>query len=833
MPNDPAITAADTGADSAVPAIPTTDPVTGLTGAEAARRLAAGQGNEVPRTTRSTWEIVRTNVITPFNMILIALGLVLVVLRAPLDALLTTGVVFLNIGIAMFQEVRARRKLEQIALLARTKARVVRDGAELEVDPECVVLGDVLVADQGDEIVVDGPLLTGAVEMDESLLTGESEGVDKKPGEDVMSGSAVLSGSGRYLAARVGAESYASKLTVRARAYRKRVTPIQREVDTTVRVLLLIVAFFTIILGIGTYIQHNTALDFARATAVVFQIAPPGLFLVIVLAYALGAARIADQGVVVQQVESIESLSRVEILCLDKTGTLTTNLLALDEVRSVAPGLAEEDARAALGTFAASGTAPNRTSEALAAGLGGTPVALADEVPFSSARKWSAVSFAEGPLAGAWVLGAPELLAPHLGGGAWDPDGLGDGWQHAGKRVLLLARATGTTSLHEGEEPALPAGLARWAIASLTDQLRPDANETLTGFAEAGIQLKVISGDNPDTVATIAASAGLGGLGGEPLVTVSGVQLEAMDDETFDRAAQRADVFGRVTPEQKERLVEALHRAGKRVAMTGDGVNDVLALKKADVGIAMQSGSQATRNAADIVLLGDRFAALPGAFTEGQRIVRGITAMLEVYLTRIVTFALVLVAIMSLAQGFPFLPRQRSLVTLVTLTLPNIALAWWAPPGPIPRGSLMRRIGHFLLATVPAAVVVQLLVYLGYLLGTGDHALARDVLTLVTLSTGLAVIIFVAPPTRFWAVGASSWNDWRPVVVAALGGVLVTAVALQVPVIANLFEVRPLPLSDYLSVVAATAVWMGVVWWLLKSRFMERFLRLDENVPAE
>ncbi len=824
MPDEPAIS-------SAPAATPTTDPSTGLTGAEAARRLAAGQGNTVPRTTRSTWDIIRTNVITPFNLILIGLGIALVVLNSALDALLTTGVVFLNIGIAVFQEVRARRKLEQIALLARSKTRVVRDGAELEIEPEEVVLGDVLVANQGDEIVVDGSLLTGSVEMDESLLTGESEGVDKKPGDDVMSGSAVLSGSGRYLAEHVGADSYASKLTVRARTYRKNITPIQREVDTTVRVLLLIVAFFVALLAIGFYLQHDTPLEFARATAVVFQIAPPGLFLVIVLAYALGAARIAGEGVVVQQVESIEALSRVDVLCLDKTGTLTTNKLALDAVRPVAPGLAEDAARAAVGTLAASFSSPNRTSEALASALGGTAATVAEEVAFSSARKWSAVSMGEGPNAGAWVLGAPESLAPHLvGGAAWDPDGVGASWQRGGKRVLLLAHAQGT-SLHDGEEPELPPDLAPYAMVALTDELRPDARETLTGFSEAGIQLKVISGDNPDTVATIARSAGLCGIGGGELITVSGAQLAEMDDEAFDRAAEHADVFGRVNPDQKERLIQVLHRSGRRVAMTGDGVNDVLALKKADVGIAMQSGSQATRNAADIVLLGDRFSALPGAFTEGQRIVRGITAMLEVYLTRIVTFAFVLVAIMSLAQGFPFLPRQRSLVTLVTLTLPNIALAWWAPPGPVPHGSLMRRIGHFLLAAVPAAVIIQMLVFLGYLLGTGDHALARDMLNLVTLTIGLAVVVFVAPPTQFWAVGERAWNDWRPVIVAIGGGLLITAVVLEIPFAARLFEVRELPLRDYFAVFASTAVWIAAVWWLLKSRFMERFLRME--APAE
>jgi cation-transporting ATPase E len=481
-------------------------------------------------------------------------------------------------------------------------------------------------------------------------------------------------------------------------------------------------------------------------------------------------------------------------------------------------------------------SAPNRTiealTEALAAEAGATADAPADEVAFSSALKWSALSFASGPLAGAWVLGAPEMVEPGLVPGAvWDPDGAAGRWQDAGERVLLLAHSADARTLHEGDTPALPSDMRPYALVVLADQLRPDAAETLTGFAETGIRLKVISGDNPDTVAAIAIRAGLKCEDGAALTAVSGVRLAELDDAAFDRIALSADVFGRVTPEQKERLVDSLHRAGLRVAMTGDGVNDVLALKKSDVGIAMQSGSIATRNAADIVLLGDRFAAMPGSFKEGQRIVRGITSMLEVYLTRIVTFIVVLAAVMALVQGFPFLPRQRSLITMVTLTIPNIVLAWWAPAGPVPHGSLMRRIGRFLLAAAPVAIAVQLLMYFGYLFVTKDAALARDVLAILTLTIGLAVIPFVAPPNEFFNVSEQgSWNDWRPTIVTWALGLLVTAAVLFTPALKHLFEFefRPIPVVDYVWVLGATAVWVAAVWWMFKSRFMEKFLRLDE-----
>jgi cation-transporting ATPase E len=819
---------------------PTTDPASGLTAAEAARRLGAGQGNTLPRTTKSNVEIVLANFITPFNVILAVLGIILAVLGAPLDALFTTGVMFFNVAIAVFQELRARRKLEQIALLAKPTATVVRDGAEVVIDPAEVVRGDVVVASQGDEIVVDGPVLAGAMDVDESLLTGESDGVHKPLGAMVKSGSAVLSGTGRYLAGDVGADSYAAKLTVRAREFKKRITPIQREVDTTVRVLLLIVAFYVAIFVLGFLLNHTTTLQLARSVAVVFQIAPPGLFLVIVLAYALGAARIAGQGVVVQQVESIETLSRIDVLCLDKTGTLTTNHFELDAVAPLADGVSEADARTALATYAASVSAPNRTIEALTEGLGGrvhaaapaAPVAPADEVAFSSALKWSALTFAEGPARGAWVLGAPEMVEPGLvAGSVWDPDGSARRWQDAGERVLLLAHSDHVGTLHAGDEPVLPSALRPYALVVLADQLRPDAAATLSGFAETGIQLKVISGDNPDTVAAIATRAGLKGMDDGPLAAVSGAHLDELDDAAFDRVARSANVFGRVTPEQKERLVDSLHRAGLRVAMTGDGVNDVLALKKADVGIAMQSGSIATRNAADIVLLGDRFAAMPGSFKEGQRIVRGVTSMLEVYLTRIVTFIVVLAAVMALVQGFPFLPRQRSLITMVTLTIPNIVLAWWAPAGPVPHGGLMRRIGHFLLAAAPMAIAIQLLMYFGYLFVTRDAALARDVLAILTLTIGLAVIPFVAPPNEFFNVsGQGSWNDWRPTIVTWALGSIITAAVLYTPWLKMLFqfEFRPIPFMDIIWVVAATALWVVAVWWMFKSRFMEKFLRLEE-----
>ena len=661
------------------------DYVSGLSSGEVEARKARGEVNVPPPTPgRSYRQIVLGNTFSFINNVFYALCVLLVLLGRPFEAILPLVVVLANAGVSVFQEVRAKRKLDEIALLTRPTAKVVRDGREQTVDPGEIVRGDVLMVGPGDQIVVDGEVGgDGTMEVDESQLTGESDLVRKRAGDRVFSGSFCVTGSARFEAQQVGGDSFANQLTAGARAERRVLTPLQREINGVIRLTLLVAAFLMVVLTVGAVAWRDPFVELVERLVVVIGLVPQGLLLAIVVAYALGAMRVAGRGALVQQTNAIESLSNVDTFCLDKTGTLTTNRLKLADVRPL--GIGRDDLRRRLSSFVASATTGNKTSEAIAEALPGEKQQAIDEVPFSSTRKWSALVFdgngdgvsepppappvhdAEGTtsnppvtrsLRGVYVLGAPEMLRPHLRQGA-GLNGQVDEWAARGMRVLLFAYRPEPVPLNDGDNRVRdPDELIPLGLVALTDELRPQAYETLTAFAQAGVDLKIISGDNPETVKALAVQAGF-----DPEAKlISGPELDRLDDGQLDAAALEHGVFGRITPEQKERLVEALHARGRYVAMTGDGVNDVLSLKKADLGIAMQSGSQATRGVADIVLTNDSFAVLPHAITEGQRIVAGMQSVLKLFLSRTFYLAVLIIAVGMLGT-FPATPKRAVVVS--------------------------------------------------------------------------------------------------------------------------------------------------------------------------
>ncbi|MFT4039822.1 MAG: HAD-IC family P-type ATPase, partial [Thermomicrobiales bacterium] len=677
----------------------------GLSAADAAARLKSEGGNTTPDTGgRTWWDIIRRNLFTFINITLILIGLVLIGMGRPRDALLASGLAVINGIVGVIQEARAKRRLEQIALLNRTQASVVRDGALAQLDPTQIVRGDVLRIQPGDQVFADGTLLPGsAVQMDESLLTGEADPVGKAPGDTVSSGSFCLTGAGWYRADHVGAESTAAQMTANARAYRVALTPLQVQVNLIVRLLLVLASFFLVSILLGSVIWDYPIEDTILAAAVVLGIVPSGLFLMIVVTYSMGAVRLATRDALVQGTNAVESLSNVDVFCMDKTGTLTANAMRLDRVQPISGS--EEDARRMLGAFARSAATGTKTSEAIATGTEGAACPVLAEIPFASAYKWSAISADAPGLRGVFALGAPEFLAPQLSGPAPTPP---EGWAEQGIRILLFAHGAEPGEFGERDGlPTLPPGVLPVAWVGLTDELRPHVAQALEGFRAAGITLKVISGDNPETVAALARQAGLSG----DVQLVSGIDLDKMDDAEFQEAAERATVFGRVTPEQKQRLVEALRGKGHYVAMTGDGVNDVLSLKQANLGIAMQSGSQATRDVADIVLLRDSFGALPDAFLEGQRIRRSLCRILELFLSRVFAVALLILAVLLVQAGFPLSPAQISLLTLLTVGIPTFGIAVWTPPGPPPR-SLPKRLLRFVLPASTLLAEAAFAVYL-------------------------------------------------------------------------------------------------------------------------
>ncbi len=828
----------------ATPALVPTDPVRGLSGADVDARRAAGLNNTPPPpTTRTYSQIVRENVFTFINNVLFLLGLALVAVGRPFDAIVSLGVISTNIVVSVVQEVRAKRTLDRVALLTRPTASVIRDGTEQQVAPEQLVVGDLLSIRAGDQVVLDGNVVEGKVQVDESQLTGESNLIGKTPGSEVYSGSFAVSGAARYVAAKVGDDSLANQITSGARTFRRVLTPLQREVYVAIRVVLLIVVYLEVMVVLNAYLKSSKVADMVSEASILAGLVPNGLFVSIAIAYALAAVRILRHGALVQQSNAVESLSHVDVLCLDKTGTLTANRLAFDAVHPLVAD--RDDLRRRLGAAVASGSAGNKTSEAIAAGLGATAVQRVAEIPFSSARKWSAVAVDDpgapgGAIRGTIALGAPTHLRRFCaadgqdGRPTWEQiESQVQALARQGLRVLLVAGADSTAIEDREDDSVLPDGMTPLGLVTLRDELRPEAREALETFRGAGVTPKIISGDDPETVTALARQAGLG----PDLVLLSGPEIDDMDDADLRQAVEQTTIFGRITPQQKERLVDALRANGHYVAMIGDGVNDVLPLKKAHLGIAMQSGSQATRGVADLILTNDSFAALAPAVLEGQRIRNGMQDILKLFLTRISTVALLIVSSMIVGL-FPISIRNGSAVTLMTVGIPTVLLVLWARPGPAPNEGLVRALSRFV---APAAVLSSLgglLVFyaaleleLGRLGGVlnSDLALAaalpvaQTAVTAFLILVGLFLVIFVEPPTRWWTGGTELSGDWKPTIMAVVL-MLVTPLLVNVPVVNEFFAMKPLRLEYSGIIIGVTAAWVLTVRLFWRHRLLERFL---------
>jgi cation-transporting P-type ATPase E len=819
----------------------------GLTSAEAAARRRAGEANTpVSSTSRTYATILRTNVFSFYNSILFVIGAALLAMGRYNDALISVGLGLANAVISAVQEIGAKRKLDGLQLLDAAQVVVVRDGADVPLAPAEVVRGDVVRVRAGDQIVVDGPLLPGGwIEADESLLTGESEPVVKEPGDELRSGTVCVAGEGYQEARDVGAASYAGRLTAEARRVTTDKTPLQRRIDFVVRLVMALVVLMSGAILAQAALEGFSLLRVVQITAVLSGLVPYGLFFLIALAYTRGAALIARRGALVQQVNAVESISHVDVVCTDKTGTLTTGRLTLKEIEP----LGKHDAATALGSFARTATTPNLTTVALAASLPGEPWEVRDEVPFASSLRWSGVVTADG----AWVLGAPDALAPHLQGA--DLSDAVAGRAALGLRVLVLARAADPNpDLRDAAgRPALPA-LEPVGIVALADELRPDVAESVRRFAAEGVALKVLSGDDPRTVAALAAQAGLDA--GEP---VAGIELDPLEDAALDRLVARTTVFGRVAPEQKERIVASLRRQGHYVTMIGDGVNDARALKGAHVGVAMRSGSAVTRDVADVVLVDDSFAALLPARAEGRRIIAGIAASMHVFLARVATQGLVILAVTMIGLGFPYSPTQVGL-TLLTVGVPTLFLTLWARPVR-PDENLLGNLARFV---IPAALVtagfgtaVYAYLYMRVSEGFSTGRTPEEVISEFERYTGLTygsdtdfaeaaatigaqtglstfvgfasfvLILFLAPPTRFFAAWTRPIGDRRPA--ALVAGLTAAFVAvLFVPALSDYFGLTGPARPIYTIVLPALVLWFATLTAVYRLRLLDRILGLDQ-----
>jgi len=805
----------------------------GLSENEVIVRLAAGQGNNVKfQASRSYTQILKENIFTFINGVFFALSVVFFLLGRSDDGSLVVVVIFGGCLVNICQEIWAKQKLDQIALLHRPRATVIRDGKERSITPGEIVLGDILRLEPGEQILVDGIIVgEGRVEVDESLLTGESDLIPKVAEQPVYSGSFCVSGSTCYEAQKVGTETFAYKLMAGAKTYRQVLTPLQFEINLVMRVFLLIACFLWILLLISWVSRSHAALDVLQRAAVVAGLVPAGLLLAITLAYGLGAVRMVGQNILVQQANAVESLSNVNILCLDKTGTLTTNQIDLQIIYPI--GISEAELRSMLGDYAASTTAGNLTNEAIAAICPGKVRLPIAEVPFSSARKWSYLAFDDSERRGVYVLGAPEVLAPQ--------GFLSDEFRayiqaqtELGMRVILFTYSPDITyGGYVAEKPRLPTHLTPIGILSFTDQLRPQVQETLSDFANAGIEVKIISGDNPQTVAVLAKQAGL-----NSDKVVSGIELAQMDQVQFTQAALASTIFGRITPEQKAMLVQSLRRTGNYVAMVGDGVNDILSLKQANLAIAMESGSKATRGVADIVLLKDSFAALPYTFLEGQRIRNGIQDVMKLFMVRGFCVTLLIFATAIVTDSFPLENKQSALISLFGVGLPTICIPIWAKPGKPRHSSLVRSLLYFTLPATLTLTLIALLVYLLYLIravldippnsdfNQVDYSVPRSALVSILVLCDLCLLPFLKPPTTAWVGGEPLSGDWRYSLTALVLLVLYVTL-LAIPPLRASFELAPLSIFDNLFLGLVTLEWCLIVRFFWRTRFLDRFLGVD------
>jgi cation-transporting ATPase E len=699
-----------------------------LTTDDVAARVASGQTNAGgERTSRSFAEILRANIFTRFNLILGTLLVAILAVGQLQDALF--GIVLVsNSLIGIVQEVRAKRALDQLAVLNAPRARVVRDGSTSDIDVDEIVLDDIVDLHTGDQVVADGVVRTSdSMQADESLLTGESEPVDKNPGTQVLSGSFVVSGSGHYQTTGVGGDAYARKIAAEARRFQPAHSELIEGIDRILRYITFAIPPIAALLMFSQlHIGSGVRLAVTGTVAGLVGMVPQGLVLLTSIAFGVAAVTLASRKVLVQELPAVEGLARVDTVCFDKTGTLTDGTIAFERIERLDDAAPIE---AALGALAEDENR-NTTLAALARAFPSADGWVRNSsVPFSSARKWSAASFGGN---GTWVLGAPEIVLPS--DRSTELGRAGD-LASTGRRVLVLARSD---SLLSGDQ--LPPGLRAVGFVLFAERVRPDAAETIAYFAQQGVTMKVISGDSPRTVGAVAARVGLPHAD-QP---VDARQMPDEADAIGDLVEERS-VFGRVTPQQKQAMVSTLQMRGHTVAMTGDGVNDALALKLADIGVAVGSGAPATKAVAQLVLLDGRFASMPGVVAEGRRVTANIERVANIFITKTVWATLLALAVGIALSPYPFLPRHLTIIDALAIGVPSFFLAL----APNLRRYVPGFIGRVLRFTIPAGIVVAAATFGAYWLAHSRHlplVQQRTGATVVALMLSLCVLVILALP---------------------------------------------------------------------------------------
>ena len=793
-------------------------PAGGLTSAEAEARAGAGLANVDSTRQRTDGDVIRANVLTFFNVVLGALILALFAVAEFRDGLFVGVVVVANVAVSTWQEIRATRTLRALKALTAPHATVVRDGAETAVLAEEVVQGDLIHLKQGDQVIADGPIISRTAEIDESLLTGESDSVQRGPGEELRSGSFCTAGDCYYRAEEVGSNAYAVRLAASARQLVRRETPLQLRFKRILRIMLTATGVLAALLMVSDMVDDKGIAEAIKATtATVTTVVPTGLLLGMTVAFAVGAVRVSRSGAIVQDINAVEALNYTDVICLDKTGTITANKLTLEGVHW-ADGM--EDYGPWLAAFVAASAGESKTSGALAEALSGESngaIAKA-KVPFNSERRWSALKLELNGESRVFVLGAPETVLPLA-----DSD--------AGLRAAYDAAATtGLRGVLFAEAPGLPdfgvamTGLRPLALVTLADVLRPEVRNAFAMMEQLGIEPKLISGDNPATVAALIAQLGISLRGG----TVAGDQIEGLHGGAFSDAVAENSIFGRITPALKARIVTELRDQGHFVAMVGDGANDVQALRAADVAVAMASGTATARAVAGIVLLNDSFEALIRGAKEATAVLGNAARLSKLFIAKSLYAYLLIVATNMLRLDFPFLPRHGSLTALLTLGIPAVFIAISIPPPGAGRDFTR----NVLKWALPASLALAVSAIAVHLLTEG--LLNREIeeaRTLVSLTMGITGLFFMVEVLGF--EGASWRSLTRPVLSTLLGALLVAGFLLTVytPALRRFFDFTEVQTGDWVIVLSAVAGALLGQWAL--SRYWEQFLNLLIARPGE
>jgi len=775
------------------------DPKLGLTSAQAAELLEQGLGNEaVESNAKSTRQIVRENTLTFFNLVFVVLA-ALLVLAGDFKDMMFLVIAAVNSVIGIIQQLRSRATLEKLSLLSETRVKVVRDGQLGTVPVHKLVREDIVELGAGDQIPADGPVMSGQVTVNEALITGEADPITKDPGDELLSGSFVVSGKCRARLDRVGKSSYAARLSLEAKADQG---VGRSEMMKSLDKLIRFIGFALI--PIGAALLYNELMvqgnGFSEAVpsvvAALIGMIPEGLYLLTSVALAVSVMRLAKRQTLVHELSAVETLAHVDVLCVDKTGTITQpsmtvrEVVPLDEERCPAHRVEE-----IFNAYYQAMDADNDTARAMAERFHKSSIWQVERtVPFTSANKWSAVAFKS---YGTYAVGAPEFI---MKARYADLQHMVAPYQEQGCRVLLLAKCGGATM-----DGGLTGPVEPLALAVITNPIREEAPKTFRYFAQQGVAVKVISGDNPSTVSSVAVQAGIEGA--DRFVDAATLKEPA----DYARAVREYNVFGRVTPDQKRKLVKALQKAGHTVAMTGDGVNDVLALKDADCGIAMASGAEAACQVAQVVLLDSNFASMPEVVQEGRRVINNIQRAAALYLVK--NIMSLFLSLITLFAGFPypFVPIQLTLISALTIGAPSFVLAL-EPNHEIVKGHFMMNVLRRALPGGLTNIVLMIFIELFTFAFDFERVTLSTLAAVIMGEVGLLVLYYISRPL-----------DWKR---GTLLGTMTGAFVIAVLGFGPMFEIMPLDFQAGLVIVVFLMLTPSVIY------VFERGMELIELLAA-